>query len=141
MPPVPLSQSLPGCPLSAAHLSCPACSRAAGWSYSEQLVRVLDDYRRRFPWLWAAIEQDSTPGAPGWEPDVGGAPRWWAGSAVAATAAVAHFLYCFSPDLALMLLSPASSSLPPTTHQQARSGWTMCCRSSPRSSSWSRLQR
>lgn len=34
----------------------------AGWAYSESLVRVLDDYRRRFPWLWAAIEQDASPG-------------------------------------------------------------------------------
>ncbi|KAI3438723.1 hypothetical protein D9Q98_001143 [Chlorella vulgaris] len=29
-----------------------------GWAYSEALVRVLDDYRRRFPWLWAALETD-----------------------------------------------------------------------------------
>lgn len=25
-------------------------------------MRVLDDYRRRFPWLWAAIEMDASPG-------------------------------------------------------------------------------
>lgn len=35
---------------------------AKGWAYSEALVRILDDYRRRFPWLWAAIEQDASPG-------------------------------------------------------------------------------
>jgi 5'-3' exoribonuclease 1 len=34
---------------------------AKGWAYSESLVRVLDDYRRRFPWLWAAIEMDASP--------------------------------------------------------------------------------
>ncbi|KAL4438007.1 hypothetical protein ABPG77_004228 [Micractinium sp. CCAP 211/92] len=34
---------------------------AKGWAYSEALVRILDDYRRRFPWLWAAIEQDASP--------------------------------------------------------------------------------
>ena len=49
-------------PAAAAH-SCPAClPLPAGWSYSESLIRVLDDYRRRFPWLWAAIEKDATPG-------------------------------------------------------------------------------
>ncbi|KAL4425618.1 hypothetical protein ABPG75_009634 [Micractinium tetrahymenae] len=35
---------------------------AKGWAYSEALVRILDEYRRRFPWLWAAIEQDASPG-------------------------------------------------------------------------------
>lgn len=35
----------------------------AGWAYSEQLVRVLEEYRRRFGWLWAGLEREATPGA------------------------------------------------------------------------------
>ena len=43
----------------------PPTPPTAGWAYSESLVRVLDDYRRRFPWLWAAIEADASPGEAG----------------------------------------------------------------------------
>lgn len=44
----------------------------AGWAYSEALVRILDDYRRRFPWLWAALETEGG----GWLPWGGGRSGW-----------------------------------------------------------------
>eukprot|EP00887_Chlorella_sp_A99_P000906 scaffold5.g906.t1 len=35
---------------------------ARGWAYSEALIAVLDAYKKRFPWLWVALEGDSEGG-------------------------------------------------------------------------------
>ncbi|GAB4816899.1 hypothetical protein N2152v2_003945 [Parachlorella kessleri] len=33
---------------------------AVGWAYSEELVRSLQQYKQRYGWLWAAVEQDAS---------------------------------------------------------------------------------
>lgn len=40
----------------------PAPPLPAGWAYSDTLVRVLEQYKARFPWLWVALEQDAGSG-------------------------------------------------------------------------------
>lgn len=31
-----------------------------GWAYSDSLIKVLSDYKARFPWLWAALKNDAS---------------------------------------------------------------------------------
>lgn len=35
-------------------------SLLAGWAYSEELIRSLQQYKQRYTWLWVAVELDSS---------------------------------------------------------------------------------
>ena len=126
--------------------ACPALPRphicAAGWAYSEALVRILDDYRRRFPWLWAAIEQDASPGG-----DAPGGPcRQDGRSAQLARGRAAEGQRRRCERCRVLPPRPGSAcrlcmdqGMPlASCRPQASSTWIMCCLSSRESSSWSR---
>lgn len=34
--------------------------RKGGWAYSDAMIRVLEQYKQRFPWVWTAIEKQET---------------------------------------------------------------------------------
>jgi hypothetical protein len=141
----------------------------AGWAYSEALVRCLEDYRRRFPWLWAAVERDPSPGVcvcggggggGGWGPGGGGGGArgqllpptqqrqpsgWWSAGAVSFPALLPR------PAASGRLLAACWQALLPfdltrplslpCRPVQPSTSWEMCCPSSRGSSSWSSLRR